>query len=71
MNDDNLYLMSTESPAGGLFKPPFGPAFTQEQVDQADQMKTYGTTFNHPQEFTEFRLLKNDEVIFTKRVDGY
>jgi hypothetical protein len=67
----NLYLMSTEDPKEGLKAPPFGPAFTQEQVDQSDKMQTYGTTFSHPEEFTEFRLIKNNETIFTKRVDGY
>ena len=70
---DELYLMSTDAPNSltARQKPPFGAGFTEEQCAQADKLQSWGTPFSHPEEFVEFRLIKNDEVIFTKRVDGF
>lgn len=52
--------------------PPFGPAFTDEQINQADKLEVWGSSFNDPgDDFCEFRLMKNNKIIFSKRVDGF
>jgi hypothetical protein len=53
--------------------PPLGfPKFTLDEVKDADKMEHWGSSFNDPgDDFNEFRVIKNDEIILTKRVDGY
>ena len=52
---------------------PFGPSFNEEQTKQADSYEIWGSSFhkNKEDDFCEFRLLKKDKIIFTKRVDGF
>ncbi len=49
-------------------KPPFGPGFTDEQAMQAERMEVWATTFSDSDEYVEFRLLKDDQVIHSRRI---
>jgi hypothetical protein len=53
--------------------PPFGfPKFTLDEVKEAERLEVWGSSFNDPgDDFCEFRVIKNNETILTKRVDGY
>jgi hypothetical protein len=51
---------------------PFGPAFKQEQVDEAEEMVVWGSSFNDEgPDFVEFCLIKDNETIHKTRVGGY
>jgi hypothetical protein len=50
----------------------FGPRFSDEEVDKSDKLEVWGTSFDDEgDDYCEFRLLKENEIISTKRVDGY
>jgi len=52
--------------------PPFSPEFTEEEVKDADKIEVWATSFNDEgPDYCEFRLMKKDQVISSKRVDGY
>ena len=56
----------------GTQKPPFGAGFSQEQVEQADQLESWGSSFTETgSDFCEFRLLSKGKVIAKQRVAGY
>jgi len=53
-------------------EPPFGGGFTIEQAEQADKMEIWGSGFNDiGDDFCDYKLFKNNEVIENKRVTGY
>jgi hypothetical protein len=52
-------------------KAPFGPGFSKETVQKADSMQIWHTSFKDADEYTEFRLLKGEEVVATARFNGY
>ncbi len=51
--------------------PPFGPGFDPTVVAQADRMDVWGTTEAAPEDYTEFRLLKDGHIIAVARIPGY
>jgi len=45
---------------------------TMEQIQDADKIEVWATSFNDEgPDYCEFRLMKKDQVISSKRVDGY
>lgn len=54
-------------------KAPFGPAFTQEEAEQAHSLEVMASSFDdRGPDFCEFRLLgENKEILKTKRLGGY
>ncbi len=52
---------------------PFGPGFSDEQVNKASWMEVWGTGINDPgPDYTEFRLRDiSGTVVATARIDGY
>ena len=64
--DPALLLKEATSP------PPFGPAFDPAMVQQADRLDVWGTTDTaQGEDYTEFRLLKDNRVIGVARIPGY
>lgn len=57
--------------AAGATPPPFGPAFPPDVLRQADALEVWGTTFDDPEDYTEFHLLKADIIVATERIAGY
>jgi len=56
----------------GTANPPFGPTFSQEQVDQADRLEVWGSSFTDAgEDFCEYRLFEKGQQIATKRVAGF
>lgn len=51
--------------------PPFGPAFDSAAVQEADRMEVWGTTETAWEDYTEFRLLKDTQIIGVARIPGY
>lgn len=51
--------------------PPFGPGFDPAVVEHADRLDVWGTTEDAPEDYTEFRLLKDGHVIAVARIPGY
>jgi hypothetical protein len=50
---------------------PLGPAFTKAQVEQADQMEVWCSSFTDTLECTEFVLKKGGRVVANVVVPGY
>lgn len=72
----SLELLRTISDLAQLLKaattpPPFGPGFDSALVQQADRLEMWGTTEEAPEDYTEFRLLKNGSVVGVARIPGY
>ena len=65
-NKDQIRRLATEPK-------PFGPAFTEEEANQAAFYEVWGSSFNDPgPDFCEFKLLDKDKnIIKTKRIAGY
>ena len=57
----------------GINSPPFGPGFSEEQVEQAAALELWGSGFKDPgPDCNEFRLIDADgDVIAKKRLNGY
>jgi len=60
----------------GIQLNPFGPGFSQEQVEQAERMEVWGSSDACPgmgegDDYCEFLLFKKNEKFATKRVAGY
>lgn len=52
--------------------PPLGPGFSSEEAAQADTLEMWGTSFSDPgDDFVEYRLLKEGQIVHTKRFAGY
>lgn len=51
--------------------PPFGPTFDAASVQRADRLEAWGTTEEAPEDYTEFRLLKEGQVVGAARIAGY
>ena len=51
--------------------PPFGPGFNSALAQQADRLEVWGTTEEAPEDYTEFRLLKDGRIIGVARIPGY
>ncbi len=52
-------------------RPPFGPSFDAALAQQADRLEVWGTTEDAPEDYTEFRLMKDGRVIGVARIPGY
>lgn len=52
-------------------RPPFGPSFDAALAQQADRLEVWGTTEDAPEDYTEFRLVKDGRVIGVARIPGY
>lgn len=51
---------------------PFGPGFAKEEIAQADRMEVWCSSFGDPgSDFNEFRLLKDNSVLASRRIEGY
>jgi len=51
---------------------PFGPGFTPGEVSEATRMEVWGSSFKDDgDDYCEFRLFKDNELIATRRVEGY
>jgi hypothetical protein len=60
-----MHAMATEGK-------PFGPAFDLDKAEQADKLEVWGSSANDSgPDYCEFRLIKDNETIFTERVGGY
>jgi len=56
----------------GTQKPPFGAGFNKQQVEQAETLELWGSSFTDTgSDFCEFRLLRKGGIIARKRVAGY
>ena len=52
--------------------PPFGPGFSTDIVAQADTLEMWGSSLTDPgDDFVEYRLLKEGQVVQAKRFAGY
>jgi hypothetical protein len=52
--------------------PPFGPGFTDQEIQAADTMEIWHSAFTDAgEDCTEFRLFKNNQHTATKRLGGY
>ena len=49
----------------------FQPKFKQEDIDKADRLEVWATSFQDSGEYCEFRLMSGDEVIASSRIQGY
>jgi hypothetical protein len=54
-------------------RPPFGPGFTSDEVDNAERLEIYGSSFKQSGgDYCLFVLKdKNGAVIAQRRIDGY
>ena len=53
-------------------KSPFGPNFSTYQVDNADSMEVWSSSFEDKgEDFNEFRLMKGNEIIENRTISGY
>ena len=66
-----MYLSDTKTgeamQGDGLFQPKFDPVI----LSHADRLEIWGTGFEDAGEYCEFRLMKGDEVIATRTIQGY
>lgn len=66
-----MYLFDTKTGeamrSGGMFQ----PEFTQEELDKADRLEVWATSFDDRGEYCDFNLMSGDTVISSKRVEGY
>lgn len=73
--DQSCYLMRTVSGDmlwdAAMADPPFGPGFQETDLDDIDCMEIWGSRFNAPEDFVEYRLLRGGMVIKSRRVAGY
>jgi hypothetical protein len=79
--EDEMYQMNTFHRQGddesfvaqAGQKPPLGPGFLPSELEGAETMEEWATTFKHPgEDFTEFYLLDAEGFIMhTKRILGY
>lgn len=51
--------------------PPLGPGFDAIVARKADCLEVWGTADEAPEDYTEFRLLKDGQVIGVARIPGY
>ena len=54
-------------------RPPFGPGFSEEELEGATALEVYGTSFSDPgPDYCEFKLLDaKGNVLLTKVVGGF
>jgi hypothetical protein len=54
-------------------RPPFGPGFSEEELEGAEVLEVHGSSFSDPgPDYCEFRLLDaKGEVLKTRQVGGY
>lgn len=57
--------------AAALAPPPFGPGFAEADLAGADALEVWGTTFAAPTDFVEYRLMRAEVCLRTRRVAGY
>lgn len=55
----------------GTDSPPLGPGFDATLTLQSDRMEVWGTTDEAPEDYTEFRLLKEGRILGVARIPGY
>jgi len=68
----NTWITPKDILATGIAKPPFGGGFSLEEVQQADKLELWGTYMEEEgPDSCEYRLIKEDEIISVKEVDGY
>ena len=72
----SLELLSTITDPTPLLEeataaPPFGPGFDLALAQKADRLEVWGTTEDAPEDYTEFRLLKDGQTIGVARIQGY
>ena len=66
-------ISETTDRASMTSPPPFGPGFTEADLEGAVRMEVWGTKFDNPgPDYCEFRLFDADGAqIASRRVDGY
>jgi hypothetical protein len=61
-------VMEREAKTGA----PFGPGFSQEQIDASDSMQVWGSSFSDPGgDYVEFKLFNGEKVVAERRLAGY
>lgn len=51
---------------------PFGPGFSPADASDATRMEVWGSSFSEDgTDYCEFRLYKDDQLLGTRRVEGY
>lgn len=74
-SDNSCYLIETVSgdalEEAATANQPFGPGFHKTDLDGAECLEIWGSRFNAPEDFVEYRLMRGGMVIKSRRFAGF
>jgi hypothetical protein len=70
---ESMHLMRSTTSKNQMLEPsPFGPGFAPEEVERAEYMEIWGSSFDESgTDYCLFKLFKNGENFAVQRVHGY